>query len=298
MKAIVTTTINPPTEALVKFAAKKDWRLYIVGDLKTPHEAYRDFPAHYLEPKYQEDKYKDLSDLIGWNCIQRRNIGLVEAYRDGADIIATVDDDNIPYENWGENLLVGRKVEVDCYANEKGFFDPLSVTSMRHMWHRGYPIQLLSSRLNNKFVGRVSMVPLVQADLWDGEPDVDAICRLTNNHPSEKITGSFPYTCEGVTVFNSQNTFLCRSVIPDYTVIAQADRMDDIWGGIVLQQRNENKNPFIVFGEPSVYQRRNYHNIVKDMERELMGHYDTLNIMADASRFKEFYDCYKAYCLM
>ena len=38
-----------------------------------------------------------LSRLIGWNCIQRRNIGYVYAKKNGAKFIASVDDDNIPY---------------------------------------------------------------------------------------------------------------------------------------------------------------------------------------------------------
>ena len=41
-RAIVTTTINPPTPALKKFAeiaVKDGWRLIIVGDKKTNHEA-------------------------------------------------------------------------------------------------------------------------------------------------------------------------------------------------------------------------------------------------------------------
>lgn len=295
MKAIVTTTINPPTEALIRFSKMKDWNLYIVGDQKTPHEAYARMNANYIHPVEQEREYKDLSDLIGWNCIQRRNIGLVQAYRDGAEIVATVDDDNIPYEGWGENLLVGQTVEVDCYENSQGVFDPLSCTNLKHMWHRGYPIQLLSTRMDNKFIGKRLITPMVQADLWDGEPDVDAICRLTNNHPSVKISGEFPYTCTGITIFNSQNTFLHHSVVPYYTVVAGADRMDDIWGGIILQKRFT--EPVVVFNRPSVYQKRNPHNIIHDMERELMGHYDTLGLIRnDGHKWKKFYKCYERNC--
>ena len=36
-----------------------------------------------------------LSKLIGWNCIQRRNFAILEAYERGAEIIALIDDDNI-----------------------------------------------------------------------------------------------------------------------------------------------------------------------------------------------------------
>ena len=40
-KFIVTTTIQKPTEATLKFIEKSDWHLIVVGDLKTPHETYQ-----------------------------------------------------------------------------------------------------------------------------------------------------------------------------------------------------------------------------------------------------------------
>tara|TARA_Y100000389_G_C17456648_1_gene518601 strand:- start:1669 stop:1788 length:120 start_codon:yes stop_codon:yes gene_type:complete len=35
---IVTTTINAPTEALIKYSKFKEWKLIVVGDLKTPEK--------------------------------------------------------------------------------------------------------------------------------------------------------------------------------------------------------------------------------------------------------------------
>jgi len=91
-KYIVTTTINPPTLALKKYANMENWNLIVVGDLKTPHELYSNINCYYMTPEIQESLYPNLSEIIGWNCIQRRSIGIVEAYNRGADVIATVDD--------------------------------------------------------------------------------------------------------------------------------------------------------------------------------------------------------------
>ena len=116
MKYIVTTTIFEPSAALQKFASLPGWRLLVVGDKKTPHDSYRSMSSIvYLDPDYQETHYKELSDLIGWNCIQRRNIGYIDAFRRGATIIATVDDDNIPYDNWGKNIMINKTIEIDLY---------------------------------------------------------------------------------------------------------------------------------------------------------------------------------------
>ena len=120
-KVIVTTTINPPTKALNLFSSKEGWDLIVVGDLKTPHELYEKVKCIYLDPTYQELKYKELSDAIGWNCIQRRNIGFVEAHHRGYEIIATVDDDNIPYQDWGKDLFVGEQIEINLFSSENKY---------------------------------------------------------------------------------------------------------------------------------------------------------------------------------
>src|SRR5712692_507003 len=128
-KFIVTTTVNEPSMALVEFSRKPGWTLIVVGDKRTPHWCYAQMPGVvYLAPELQEECYKELSNHICWNCIQRRNIGFVEAYLRGADVVASIDDDNIPYSFWGEDLLVGRTVNIEAFSNACGLFEPLSVT--------------------------------------------------------------------------------------------------------------------------------------------------------------------------
>jgi uncharacterized membrane protein len=41
-----------------------------------------------------------------------------------ADIVAVVDDDNIPLDGWGENLLVGQEADVNYYETDAPAFDP------------------------------------------------------------------------------------------------------------------------------------------------------------------------------
>ena len=112
-KFIVTTSIYKPSEATIKFSKMKGWTLIVVGDKKTPHNMYNSLNCIYLSPEDQENLNKSLSDAIGWNKIMRRNMGFLYAFKEGADIVATVDDDNIPYDNWGEDLYVGKEIEID-----------------------------------------------------------------------------------------------------------------------------------------------------------------------------------------
>ena len=79
-KVIVTTTINPPTEAIEKFQSMADWDLVVIGDKKTPAD-YRLRRGIYVPPEEQEKYDPALSEAIGWNCIQRRNFGLLWAKR-------------------------------------------------------------------------------------------------------------------------------------------------------------------------------------------------------------------------
>ena len=74
-KAIVTTTINPPTKASLAYAAKRDWDFIVVGDTKTPHADYEALDGCiYLSPEKQENIDKSLSDMLGWKTIQRRDL--------------------------------------------------------------------------------------------------------------------------------------------------------------------------------------------------------------------------------
>ena len=278
-KIIVTTTINHPTEATKKFASMTDWHLVVAGDLKTPHDEYKKMKnLTYLSPEDQENISKEISDSIGWNTIDRRNMALIKAYQMGAEIIATVDDDNIPLANWGQELFVGKEVEVDFYTTSLEVFDPLFVTEHKRLWHRGFPIQYVSKR-DAILLGRKKITCLVQADLWNGDPDVDAICRITQM-PEVEFKPFYPFASEKIAPFNSQNTLLHREVIPYYMVIPHIGRMDDIWGAYALQKDlRESYGSFVVYNEATVYQDRNEHDLTIDMEEEMLGYRKTLDFI-------------------
>ena len=299
-KIIVTTTINKPTEATIKFADMNGWHLVVAGDLKTPHDLYRNLKnVTYLSPEDQEDISKELSDAIGWKSIRRRNMAILKAHQMGADIIATIDDDNIPLEGWGENLLVGNEVEVDCYTTSLDVFDPIFVTEHNNLWHRGFPLQYVSRR-DAQLVGKKNIRCLVQADFWNGDPDIDAVCRITQM-PEVKFNNFNPFVSEKISPFNSQNTFLHRDVIPYYMVIPHVGRMDDIWGAYALQQDlKESHGNFVVYNKATVYQDRNEHDLTIDMEEEMIGYKHNPKLISDGYRSvlpenaQKAYDVYKS----
>ena len=286
-KFIITTTINKPTEATLKFckiAQEKDWIFVIVGDTKTPHDEYKALENSnviYLDPSQQEFLYPELSNIIGWKTIQRRNIGFVYAYQNGADIVATVDDDNIPYNDWGTDLYVGKEIEVDYYKNTRfNIFDPLSVTNQSHLWHRGYPIETLQLKNEIEYKGKKKITPLIQADLWDGDPDIDAMCRLTFK-PIVKFNIVKPYASSQFSPFNSQNTFIHRDALKYYAVWPYIGRMDDIWGGYYVQQMIGFDK--LIYNRASVYQDRNVQDLIKNLENEIIGYRNTFDFTQSPS---------------
>jgi len=274
-KIIVTTTINPPTKAVKKFDAMPDWDIVVIGDLKTP-EDYSLENGIYVSPEEQEKYDKELSDAIGWNCIQRRNFGLLWAHDMGADIVAVIDDDNIPYDDWGQNLMVGKEVKVNYYENSLPAFDPIGATNEKHIWHRGYPLQLISRRDYSKVSKKIVHAD-VQADFWNGDPDIDAICRMEHAPECNFDPSCFPIASNKVAPFNSQNTFLKASLLKDYFLFPHVGRMDDIWASYYVQA----KGAQVVFGKASVYQERNEHDLVRDMRQEYLGYENNLKIVTE-----------------
>lgn len=285
-KVIVTTTINPPTKAIKLFDAMPDWHLVVVGDLKTP-EGYRLDNGTYLSPADQEKMDKTLSDLIGWKCIQRRSFGFLLAREMGADVVATIDDDNIPVEGWGQDLLVGNEVEVNYYDTDLPAFDPIGATNHPNLWHRGYPLQLLPQRDYSSRTKRVVHCD-VQADFWDGDPDIDAICRMQFAPDCRFDPAGFPMAANAIAPFNSQNTFIAGSWLADYFMFPHVGRMDDIWAAYYVQARGAS----VVFGQASVFQERNPHDLVVDMKKEYLGYENNLaiveSIAADADTLFKF----------
>jgi len=278
-KIIVTTTISSVLEATEKYSKMEEWELIVVGDLKTPEEDYKKIKCDYLIPKYQENKWKKLSDLIGWNCAERKNLGVLEAYDRGADIIAIVDDDNVPLDNWGKNLLIGKEVEVDFYETDRICFDPLYHTNYPKLWHRGYPLQLLKER-DSYIRTRKTIIPDVQSGLWNNEPDIDSICRMEHMHKikfCEYTKAGFPMATNTFSPYNSQNTILSRAAAREYFMMAKTGRMTDIWASFYNQACGFKS----VYTEVDVRHDRHIHNETKDFEDEYLGNINTINLLKD-----------------
>ena len=282
-KFIVTTTINPPTDALLKYSKLEGWTVIVAGDLKTNHDLFRSLEnVIYLSPEDQEQKYPKLSELIGWRCIQRRNLAILEAYNLGADLIGIIDDDNIPYEDWGLDLMINKEVEVNYYTIEDTVFDSMgALDGYNHLWHRGFPLEKLPFRdYSNKT--KKTITPKIQAIYWNGEPDVDAVCRMIYNPRCEFNDNNFPLSSNKPSPFNSQNIIISRDIVKDYFLFPFIGRMDDIWAAYYVQSKGNQ----VVFSKPGVLSDRTLgtvgrYSMIEDMKREYIGMENNTKLLND-----------------
>ena len=275
-KVIVTTTIQNPTKAIEKFDSLKDWTLIVAGDLKTPKD-YKLKKGIYISPKEQEQYNKGLSEAIGWNNHGRRNFGNLLARDMGADVIAVVDDDNTPLDDWGKDLLVGKDVEVNKYETDLTAFDPIGATNYPHLWHRGFPLQLVAERDYTQ-LKRENVKCDIQADFWNGDPDIDAVCRMIYAPECTFNEDVFPFSSNKPSPFNSQNIFISKEVLPHYFVlphISPGGRMGDIWIAYHIQAMGFK----VLYQKPSVYQDRNEHDLTLDMIDEYCGYEKCIKIV-------------------
>ena len=271
---IATTTINYPSVTLKKFA-KYSKKCKLIVALDKNSKPFKLKNAIILSTEYQDKKWPKLSKLVGYNCIQRRNFAILEAIDRGAKLIGLIDDDNIPYSNWFKNIFVNKKTIASKYTINQSVFDPVGLTNYKNLWHRGYPLQLISKR-KYKFLGKKNIIPSVQANFWNGDPDIDAICRIIFKPICKFKKKIFPFFSDKISIFNSQNTILSREVFKDYFLFPHVGRMDDIWASFYLTSKKKYK---VIYNEPTVFQKRNKHDLMKDFKQEEIGYYNNLKVI-------------------
>lgn len=277
--ALCTTTINVPRVLGAYREAMPNTHFFITGDRKTPDTDAVDFldgvSAHsYYGYDFQAKLGYECHDLIGENTIQRRNIAFLEALKHGADIIFSIDDDNLTTdERLEEGFLAGfnRKTVLDVMSKSR-WFDPgqhLVPPSV----HRGFPYNVDSLPV-------FGMVPRpkigVVAGLCLGDPDISAYTRMANK---PNVTAAVEIMHSGVavnpyswTVFNSQFTAIRREFVPAWFMWTGVGRMDDIYASLVVQRVMRDRGYHVYFGKPFALQQRNDHNLVKDLRAEIDGY--------------------------
>jgi hypothetical protein len=328
--SIVTTTIHVPRtlDSLVDNLARNGHSgvdFVVVGDRKTPAEtaeylasvAARGYPVAYWDVERQVEwlrRFPALDAAIPWNCIQRRNIGYLAAYESGADRIISIDDDNFCTDDdfLGGHAIIGQTRTLPAVRSSTGWFNPcdlLETERGRRIYHRGFPFsqRWKDEQLSYSYSDRPARV-LVNAGLWTGVPDVDAVCHLEGPCRVTGLrdgVGGHVALAPGVCApFNSQNTAFLREVLPVMFLLVMGDevlgmrlgRYDDIWMSFFAQKIIQHLGGTVTFGRPLMRQDRNPHDFLRDLWQELPGMILTDKIIVTLAELKlrcsDYSDCF------
>ncbi|MGI9177396.1 MAG: hypothetical protein ACR2IT_06010 [Pirellulales bacterium] len=289
---MVITTIHPPTPAILAYITIPDVDVIVVADRKTPDAAYADLDCHYLSLARQRELAPEFDELLPFDHYARKNMGYLHAIRAGYECIVESDDDNIPYDGWAAATLRPGAVEGASHFLVSGPqpVNPYQLFTEAHVWPRGLPLRHVLMTDTRRRTAAVSSagffddVSIIQG-LADGNPDVDAIFRLTSRESLTPLrfdtTGA--YCKVGPTAFcpaNTQNTvWRDRRDFPLlYLPSSVSFRFCDILKMYVAQAFLRRDGRSLAFQGATVFQDRNPHDVFADYldECEMYLHVDRL----------------------
>jgi hypothetical protein len=237
------------------------------------------FEVKYLDIKSQEELAPKLAEYIPHNSLTRRNFGMFFAYRMGADVIITIDDDNFVGDDdyLKYQSIVGDTKELSCISVDTGWYNVCEVLKEerdRYFFHRGFPIdqRIFDTKLT---IIRKKCKIIANEGLWTDSPDVDAIALLNygklkvvdfdssifgNNFVLDKVTW-----CP----LNTQNTAIACEALPSFFLNPPQIRYDDVWASFIFRKVADHLGHYVSYGQPISIHRRNVHNYLKDLEKEL-----------------------------
>ena len=294
---VIITTINAPTPAVLKYVADPSVDVIIVADRKTPEASYAGLDCEFLSLTRQKELAPAFDALLPFNHYARKNMGYLWAARKGYACIIETDDDNIPYEDW-----TAKSVSPELAPDTSHFVvgGPKAVNLYRlftdkHIWPRGLPLRRVLDQDSHRHVtaarsaGFFDDVSIIQG-LANGDPDVDAIFRLTASESLSPVmfakTGA--YYKLGATQYcpgNTQNTVWRHRAdfpllyVPSYVSF----RFCDILKMYIAQAFVRSAGRSMVFQGATVFQDRNPHDYFKDylQECEMYVHVDRLIALLD-----------------
>jgi hypothetical protein len=318
--AIVLTTINVPHllgDYLADFRAHgRSAEVIVIGDEQTPREAASHvddlrrsgFEVEYFDIAGQRaylSRFDGLDALLPTRSIQRRNVGYLMAYERGADVVVSLDDDNflVTADYLGGHDHVGERRALPCAGADDGWVnicDWLETTPPRRFYHRGYPVSKRWVATPVRMSTRDARVA-VNAGLWLKDPDVDTVTRFEQPFEVVGWRGATPHISlarAARSPFNSQNTAVLAELLPFLflTVTGRSlrgfrnelrnFRYDDIWMSYFTMLALDRMDDAFSFGAPIVEQRRNPHNLLQDLDRELIPMFLTETLVAMLARIE------------
>ncbi len=267
---------HPVLNQFAKEASTHGVRFIVVGDKKSP--SFHLDGCDFFSIERQADMPYDLARLLPFGHYARKNLGYLEAMKNGAEIILETDDDNYPEAAFWNK----RSREQSAFLfEEKGWVNIYGYYTKQNVWPRGFSLEHIRKELP-QLKTLLNISSPIQQGLADLNPDVDAIYRLTLPLPIkfDKNTKRIALGNRSICPFNSQNTTWFREAFPlMYLPSYCSFRMTDIWRSFIAQRIAWSCGWSILFHEATVWQERNEHMILNDFKDELSGYCHNEEIM-------------------
>jgi hypothetical protein len=277
----VITSINPTSPGMTAIGARAiadGFEAIVVGDRKGPFSFGVPGINFYSLQDQLETKF--LTSTQGRiDSYTRKLSGYLIAIANGADFIRETDDDNTPYEKFFNPIIPD--IHVREFAPENRWSNIYAAFTERHVWPRGFPLNEVHNPASANFswreAGRILPVEkVVIQGLADGDPDVDAIYRLTTADRDEIkfVEGESVLIPHNTwTPFNSQATQWPKGLFPlMYLPATCSFRMTDIWRSFVAQRLMRELDSHLVYSSSIVFQDRNDHDLMRDFADEIEGY--------------------------
>jgi hypothetical protein len=272
-------------------------RLIVIPDRRTPRELYdaaaaaraRGVRVVMPTPAEQERLLGRLGapDLIPWHSDGRRNVGYLLAWMSGAEYVVSIDDDNLPScaDMLARHAVVTAPPALhDVVSVPSGWFNPCDLLALERseirVFARGFPYARRTPEPERATTRRREAVVRVNAGLWWGDPDVDAVTRLAIG-PTARAAPVEAVVLDRDTwaPVNTQNTAVHRDALPAYWFVRmghrllglEIDRFGDILSGYFVQACAKHLGHSVRFGDPVTRHERNRHGLLEDIVKELPG---------------------------
>ena len=284
-KAIIITTINSIENTSINDFKKYDFDIIVIGDLKTPDSGYiNNKDLIYLHPtKFNE--FSEFSKNLPFNHYTRKNIGYLYAIKNGYDLIFDTDDDNYPICDFEKFNIDYTNYQFKKITNPK-FPNMLKLYTNLHIWPRGFPLELVNKNEEIKISNNYDICEIgIFQSLAEGDPDVDAIFRLTNQNYNQSIkfdnNKAYIIEREVYTQGNTQITFWIDPTLFHllYIPVTVSFRFCDILKMYIAQKCMWQYNKKLCYISPLVKQVRNDHNLLKDFISEYPMYINLLKIV-------------------
>lgn len=286
-KQLVITSIandqHPFLNQIAKDSLENNVPFIVIGDTKSPASFHIE-GCDFWSIERQNALDFDLAKITPQKHYSRKNIGYLIAIKNGAKELLETDDDNMPRKEFWDN----RQQNIDChYFEDAGWVNVYHYFTKHKIWPRGYPLEELNkTQIDLNSLNLKTVYCPIHQGLADENPDVDAVYRLTYPLPINfEIKNRIALGKNAWSPFNSQNNLWFKEAFPLlYLPSFCSFRMTDIWRSYVAQRISWECDWSILYHEPTVWQDRNEHNLMKDFEDEIPGYTNNFRICKELNQ--------------